>query len=393
MVMPLLAVGIVALFAMAGLALDAGQVYVARTQIQHAADAAALAAAQEFQKSGGANVEAVARSTATANGFTDGINNITVMVSPNPSGYPVNSGYVQVTIAQTLPTSLSAVIGIQALVPSGSAVGGPSPYTMPCLLLRPNPINQIAVDLGGSSSLVGAGCSFIVRSTHAKAISTTNNNGVSASSVVLATGGGWQGSVTPTPSFATQDGNVFNDPFASMPAPALSTCKTPLPTVNFQPDTPGGTVTYCSDVNINASATFQPGIYIFTRALKLSGSASLTGAGVLFYFQGPNSSINMVGTGALSLSAATSGTYKGILIWQDKVNTTKVQLKGGSSMDLSGNLYFPSAAVELSGGSSSSTIGLVVASKVSTSGGSSINLRNTFPTNFTTSGSGAILFE
>lgn len=399
MVMPLLAVGILAMFAMAGLVLEAGNVYMEKTKIQHAADAAALAAVREIQKNGNAYAVAVANSTSAANGYTHGANNTTVAVNIPPGGsgsFASDSNYVRVTITRSVATNLAQVVGVTALAASGSAVGGPAPFALPCVLAMPDPINSTGVELGGSSSLVGSGCGFAVRSTHSKAIKVGGSATASAGEIRLGTGAGWEGSVNPTPTFADPASNIFKDPFAgNLPAPALTTCKTPIPTANFQPDSPGGTVTYCSDVEIkDSNATFQPGIYIFdNKKLKLSGSGSMSGSGIFLYFAGKDAQIELVGSGSIDISAPTSGTYQGTLMWQDAISTKKATLKGGTTMNLNGISYFPSAEVELTGGSGSTQVGAVIARQVTTKGSSTINMSSDIKTNYTAYGGVPILYQ
>ena len=77
---------IVALMGFAALATDIGYLYSVRRHMQTAADAAAVAAANQTNVSAATDVTAL-------NGFTNGQNNTTVTVTPsiNPSGYPAGT--------------------------------------------------------------------------------------------------------------------------------------------------------------------------------------------------------------------------------------------------------------------------------------------------------------
>src|SRR5258708_6616062 len=104
-ILVLVTAGLVILTAFAGLAVDVGQFWSARRQMQTAADAAAIAGASalRFSRSPSAAADAV---TAT-NGFTDGTNNVIVTVNNPPASgpYHLNPNYVEVIVIQPHPTS------------------------------------------------------------------------------------------------------------------------------------------------------------------------------------------------------------------------------------------------------------------------------------------------
>ncbi|MGA2255638.1 MAG: S53 family peptidase, partial [Thermoguttaceae bacterium] len=79
---------------------------------------------------------------------------------------------------------------------------------------------------------------------------------------------------------------------------------------------------------------------------------------------GTYGSITLSGNGTCALSAATTGTYAGILIFQDRNNAKALTLSGNAMQGISGTIYAPAAQVAESGnaqvGSSSNPIALVV---------------------------------
>src|SRR4051812_8923440 len=95
---------IVVLFAFLGLAVDVGYLQFVKTRLQTAADAAALGGAQQLRMTGSAAASS-ARSDAALNGFTDGVNGVSVVVSSPPVAgfYTGNTAGVEVTISQTVP--------------------------------------------------------------------------------------------------------------------------------------------------------------------------------------------------------------------------------------------------------------------------------------------------
>jgi Flp pilus assembly protein TadG len=140
--MLIVAIGLVAMLAIAGLALDGSHAFVNNTRLQNTVDSAALAAAKTYDE----NAD-IGLSTAAANSLfginTDGSGNfeidnsydagdITVTVQYSPTLNPFTpSGvgpYVRVIATGfNSPTSLSRVLGITDLAVSASAVAGPSP--------------------------------------------------------------------------------------------------------------------------------------------------------------------------------------------------------------------------------------------------------------------------
>ena len=140
--MPLVVVGLVAMLAIAGLALDSSHAFVNKTRLQNTADAAALAAAKVYDQTAD-----TVPSTAAANSIfglnTDGNGNfeidnaydggdISVVVQYSTTLNPfVPSGvgpYVRVIATGfSMETGLSAVIGISEMAVAASAVAGPSP--------------------------------------------------------------------------------------------------------------------------------------------------------------------------------------------------------------------------------------------------------------------------
>ena len=146
--MPLVVVGLLALLAVAGLALDSSHAFANKTRLQNSVDAAALAAAKVLSLPSD-----TAQATAAANNLlgqnADGRGNhelndaydageISVTVQFSETSNPFTPGalqgpYVRV-IAQNfnIGTTLSRVLGIDNIPVTASAVAGPSPTINIC---------------------------------------------------------------------------------------------------------------------------------------------------------------------------------------------------------------------------------------------------------------------
>jgi hypothetical protein len=133
---------------------------------------------------------------------------------------------------------------------------------------------------------------------------------------------------------------------------------------NYRAPGAGGTIgpgTYCGGITVEGGATLQlsAGLYILNGGgLTVGGGGSIMGTGVTFYNTASSSysykAINLTGSSTTSLIAPTSGTWQGILFFQDRSITSPVQnmISGGSTTVYQGALYFPTTALVYSGGSS-----------------------------------------
>ena len=134
------------------------------------------------------------------------------------------------------------------------------------------------------------------------------------------------------------------------------------------------------------SATFDAGTYILAGGgLTASGGVSISGSGVTFYNttdpsnQAAYKPIVVSGGSSTNLVAPTTGTYSGILFFQDrnlpsgdlnKQNT----ISGGSGAFFEGALYFPTTPLIYSGGGvTSSPYAIIDAWTVTISGPSTFN--------------------
>jgi hypothetical protein len=98
------------------------------------------------------------------------------------------------------------------------------------------------------------------------------------------------------------------------------------------------------------------------------GTSNTGGSGVFFYLTGSASLV--IDNGAnVNISPPTSGTYNGMLIFQDPFDTQNVSVQGGSKMNISGTIFAPSANVTLGNGSNTSVNSDIVAYSMTVNGG------------------------
>jgi Flp pilus assembly protein TadG len=171
------------LIGLAGLALDAGTMYVERRNMQTAADAGALGGASEIYRQQFSLVTSSAQAATTANGFTDGTNGVTVTVNrPQASGYYTgNLEYVEVLINQPSPTYFRRFLGTRPWTVPARAVAGVGANGKNCIYAL-DPVADAALQVQASANLT-ANCGVIVDSTSYRALYTQSAATLTATEV------------------------------------------------------------------------------------------------------------------------------------------------------------------------------------------------------------------
>lgn len=391
-----------------GLVVDVGMAYSTKTSARTAAEMGALAAVQsaiDSIYSGGSyscgslgcqsadvcptsgNLKAVCL-YATTNGFTNAASGAqTVQVSAGTGTPPVpnvtSANYwVKVQIAQRNGLTFGAMSGLQWVNPTATAVAAAVNVIPENCVVALDRSAASALNLTGNVNLTTTDCGVAVNSSSSSALTATGSTILSASSISVVGGTSTGGTtVSPTPITGVAP---FPDPLEGIPAPTVpSVCNNTFPhnpainsTLTLSPGT------YCGGLNIgaNANVTFNPGTYYMVGGgISVSGSAALTGSGVTFYntfnatyaFQ----PINMVGTGATTLSAPTSGSLQGILFFEDRNAPTgnTSTIKGNSNASLAGAVYIPKNTLTFSGDATSQQL-MLVADQVSMNGNVTLSI-------------------
>jgi len=375
-VMVTAALSLFALLGLVGLAIDVGQLRLAKQKLQNAADAAAIAGGAEILFP---DLTTAAKAASAANGFTNGTNGVTVTVSHPPADGPHsgNTNYVEVVVSQNQPTSFMGVMGVTSVPLSARAVAsGTSPN---CIYALQQGTNSLQIGL----SIVTSACGIVGDGNLAGGLAI-----LSASSIGLVGDNDcFLCLVTPNPSTHIP---VASDPFASLPEPSpsfpssASNCNS-FPTganPTIAQGTYGGAAGHPATITAAmGNVTFSGGTYIFCNGLSIQGgnvtfgagtyvmygggftmvgtyTGSLTGSGVLIYNTGtgtggwaPYGAIQSYFTSGNSLIAPTSGPYAGILFFQDRANAQTANFDAnfsvGTNPYLQGAYYFPDAQVNL----------------------------------------------
>jgi Putative Flp pilus-assembly TadE/G-like len=404
-----------------GLGIDMGVMRYEKRLQQTAADGAAIAAATDLTFGG--NQTAALNASAT-NGFTDNtgggacgapptnlaVGSVTVTVcnppSSGPHAGPGTPQYVEVFVSSGQPTYFMKIFGVASETVTARAVatntsGGTNGSTTGCLYTLGPPSSSIeGVNINGNASLYAPSCGIVDNgnyNTRGNSLQITANSfGVSGSAQVSGQGG----QVTCTNGAAscpTFGAPAAGDPMLTVTPPCTTPCALGTAiTIDGNGNFTGSGVTFTagngnnpgvytvspgtySSIGISGTGgpnggnkvVFSPGTYIIDGpgGLTIPGNANISGSGVTFYFTG-SATINMTGNPAMNLSAPSTGTYAGILMWQDKLdtNTTGPSLGGNSGAQFNGILYFPSDQLTFYGTNNSVSVGVVVADSLNLSG-------------------------
>ena len=434
---PLIVLALVPLIGAFGLAMETSNWYLVQRSMQNAADSAAIAAANNGGTTAAASCASTpgtfdceARAAARKFGFTNGTNNVIVTPSCTavtatgscpagtcPGG---SSACYQVAISQKLPLSLVEVVGYQGNTTIGTRLaqnvlasatartrGALAGYCLLALDTSNGNIHGITITGGG-----GVGNQTNIDLGQCDVFSNGNErcNGSNAKGDFGIAIGGTASSTTPNCGSAQE----INQPtiventlsFDSLPVPP-NTCGAVsnyhwLGDANYAtqagnhlsgPLTYGtGAVIKCGDVTLSGDTTItgaSPGsiLVIENGQLNLNGFTlqNAAGTGMTVIFSGTSGDTHIhtpTGSGTLNVGAPTTGTWKGVALWQDPAvsnagGTWDISYAGNTpTFDLTGLVYMPKATITIQGAINHQIAGLacfgIVAFDMRINGGGSI---------------------
>ena len=371
-----------------GLALDTGQLFIARRAAQTAADAGAWAGAAVLYAGGSAaQARTAATDDATRNGYTNGgFISITTASPPTSGTYSGDPGYIEVEITEQVATKFlfGASAGRTAITARAVAGLARSGTGQAVIVLHPTVSNAFDVANNTRFTITGGGTN--TNSNHNNAVRVGSN------AQVTATFNRITGNISASDAGRMSPGPVTGvaavaDPFASLAGPST----TGVPIYAGQTIT-GATVTlnpgiYSSLVSVGngGTARLNAGNYIFRAGLTTTGTGSIVLAGtggVLLYNAnasypaagGSCGNLSLAGTGTMTLSASRTGSYAGMLVFQGRTcsNTAAITVRTGTT--LSGTLYVPTAALAITVANNVTIASQVVANEFDLLGGNTLTM-------------------
>jgi hypothetical protein len=352
-----------------GFATDVGVLLHAKRNLQIAADAAALAGANEINIDA-TKIQAAGQAASAQNGFTDGSNGVSAAINNGPLHGPHagDASYVEAIVTQSQPTFFMKLFSFSSMPVAARAVAFNGASNGFGCLTALNQTAPKAIELQGNFTVDAPGCQVIDDSKDPCALQFTGSAGNLTAGSVGVVGpalGGSQGvcgfptDSTPVPvTGVPQASDPLASTYHSLTAAQIGSCAAP-PSGNTWGSS-GGTVLadgskvfcYSGNISIGNNVTMMPGTYVFTGSLGLQGHGSLAGTNVTIYLAAPNGNMNMGGSGTSTLgplSAPSSGPYQNVVIYEEPADTNPVNLEGTPISNLSGIVYLPSAQLQLGG--------------------------------------------
>jgi hypothetical protein len=371
------AIGLTVLLGMAGLAVDVGALRHDKRLQQSAADAAAIAGATNLAWGG---VVSGARAASTANGFTDGTNNVTVTVSdpatgPTKGPHTGDPKYVEVFVTAIQPTYFMRIFGVTTATITTRAVatntsGGDNTG---CLYTLGTPTASIeGVNINGNATLNATTCGIVDNGNF-----NTKGNALDVNAGTFGIAGSWNkngpgGTVSCAESSTCPVEGMpsSGDPMASVPNPCPCTGGTAW---NGGGVIPPGTY---SSINIGNGTATMSGTYYVTGAggLTVGGNGTINATNTTIFFDG-TATFTAVGTPTINMAPPSTGTYAGILMYQTPSDISGPSFGGNTGATYGGVLYFPKAQVTFFGNNTTLNTGIVIADALALSGNPTVNLQ------------------
>ena len=426
----LAAASLVVLIGMLGLAIDVGMLRYDKRIQQTAADAAAVAGANNLAWEGGGTVVCAGQNASIADGFADTsggggcangdvgtcsastatVGTVCVQVYHPPSSGPHAgaANYVEAFVSVVQPTYFMRIFGVTKHSVTARAVatdvsGGTNAIN--CFYTLGNPSNEIGVDPFGHTTINATNCGIVDNGNFDPTGNALTINACSFQVSGMDTGNN-AGNVLCnskglTPSYGSPS---VQDPFANqLTKPTVGTPINGCCSKSASSVSPG---TY-NGITVKSNLTFQPGVYVVTggNPLDCGSNKTMTGTGVMFYFTN-GSTLNCQGGDTLNLTAMNTSQAQaagypkdaGILMYQDPNDTntgipttggkspcpppgsgsnTGPELSGNDGSTLNGILYFPAAQLYLTGNSGTTTLGPAVMYTACMGGNSTFNVQGT----------------
>ncbi len=336
------------LLGVAGIAIDYSIFISQRSQMQEAADSAALAAIREASVAGWSQqVAEAAVSNFVHSALSDGryadsefgstvaidekAKRIRVDLTEDGHGYFMLGLYLQhPQIAVRSEAALASATNVCVLA-TDAKMGG-------------------AIDLAKKSSIVANNCSVFANSTDPKAILVDAASRITAQSICSS--GGWSGNPSAMSPEPITDCPQLDDPLADRKPPSFGHCDFQNTAVKIATILKPGV--YCGGIKADGAAvvTLLPGVYVIKDGdLEMSGNATMIGVNVGFYLTGTAAKVRFANSSNVSLTAPKTGAMAGILFFEDRNSPTGrvFEISSKDARTLVGTIYLPKALLEVKG--------------------------------------------
>lgn len=394
----------------AGMATDTIQWALWKRQLQRAADSSAIAGVYTRIKSDSQEAVETSVNTDLAMNQRTGI----VLSSGFPQvERPADAGdlrrQVRVTlrVTQALPFSSMFMASSPNITARATAASVPGADEF-CIIALDESVAVTGLEVSGSSTVDLGECSMMANSKHpsmAASNGASSANGGNGSSVIaksIAAAGGVQYSKSWDVDDYDPNSPKIDDPHKNVPAPTAADCTKTLnggfdknkdyPIDRTGSDSPGDVVCITGDVTVQGSLKLASNVTYVLNGGGLtmnstSSSLSCTNCTIaMTNFSNPANTGNIKLTGgSLSITAPTTGTYKGIALYQDRRATdtgskTQNHINGNNNGSITGVVYIPNQSVYYNGGGGVNAACLqLVGKRVEFGGNSNIKVASKCP--------------
>lgn len=353
-VLPMMAALVLMAAGGAALAVDIGRAYAVKSELQAAADSAALAAAvmlPDLPAAKSAAQRAVDRSLPDLGiellpeDLDFGEWNAATRVLDEGAG---GASAVRVTLqlsesrGNALNNLFAGIFGEAATDVATSATAGKSGVY--CLLALDQ--NGNGLEINGDSELELTACSAQVNAKHKDALKVHGGSQLFSEGVCITGGASVDGDaiVSPSPSEYCPP---HADPLAGFAMPEIGACTDQDLEIKDETVTFSSGRVFCGGLKLSGStsAKFEPGLYVVDDGkFELDDDATIEGDGVTIILYDEKAELDIKGKASMRLTAPTEGTLKGLLIAQVDGNVKKPKENKWDSKEpseLTGVVYLP----------------------------------------------------
>lgn len=337
------------------LAMDMTQWTVARRMLQRQADSGALAGVYSMAQ--GADITAAVTRDLSFNRNYGTLGTPVIERGPSVGPFAGDNNAVRVALTTNMRLPFASMF-----------MDGPTRVAVEATaaLVSVGELCALALDNGSStgitmqgSSIVDLNCGMASNSVAPAAITGGGSSTIIASPLIAS------GGIPQSSNFAP--GTVLvpysvpqQDPFAGLPTPVISgqvrqMRVQPGRIENYQPGN-------YRNVFIQGRANLAPGTYFIDGGtFTVNAGAEIVGDGVTIILTSSNAGSNpssiagldINGNAFVSLRSPTSGTYSGVLFYQDRravfSGNSYNKINGTAGSELQGAIYFPSTGIEFTG--------------------------------------------
>ena len=340
-----------AIIGFCGLGAETAYWYYRQRDLQAAADVAAYDGTVRLREGGSSGaVTDTSTATATNNGWRSGSGTITVTTPPTTGSYQ-NNRSVMVRLTENETRYFSQIFGNNAPVTITVTATATYNTSGPACFLGLDKTKSGTIDFWGNATADFTSCNVVSDS-----IANDSFTVGGSANVHVPCAGAVGGAQVTTGLHLTSCSSVninqpyTPDPYASLPAPTWGSC-TNAPANPTDLGTDGAVTCYngTSLNNIHSNVTLHGTIVVNGGKFSTNASGNISGSGVTLYFTN-GATFDVNGNSTINLSAPTSGTYAGMLMYGDRTQDFAInKLNGTNTSIMTGTVYFPTQEVDFLG--------------------------------------------